>query len=83
MKKISFLIAFIATTFMCMAQYSNGAFLLTEGQLGTSTGGLFWLNPETNTFSSSSVSQSKFGETSQFATIYSDKIYVTSKQAGS
>ena len=83
MRKISFLMAFIATAFMSMAQYSNGAFLLTEGQLGTSTGGLFWLNPETNTFSSSSVSQSKFGETSQFATIYSDKIYVTSKQAGS
>lgn len=74
--------AFIATSFMSMAQYSNGTFLLTEGQLGTSTGGLFWLNPKNNTFSSSSVSQSKFGETSQFATIYADKIFVTSKQTG-
>lgn len=82
MKKISFLIAFIAMAFLSKAQYSNSAFLLTEGQFGSSSGGLYWLNPENNTFSSSSVSQPNFGETSQFATIYGDKIFVTSKQAG-
>lgn len=78
--------AFIATSFTCMAQFSNGVFLLTEGQYGSSSGGLFWLNPETATFGSS-VSQEvngvAYGETSQFATIYGDKIFITSKQAGS
>ena len=82
MRKVTFLLAFMATTFLSMAQYSNGAFVLTEGQFGSSSGGLFWLNPVSGTLSSSSVSQANFGETSQFATVYGDNVFVTSKQAG-
>lgn len=86
MKKVTFLVAFIATAFLSMAQYSNGAFLLTEGQYGSSSGGLFWLNPETGAFGSSvsqEVNGAGYGETSQFATVYGNRIYITSKQAGS
>lgn len=86
MKKIIFLVAFLATTITSMAQFSNGSFLLTEGQYGSSSGGLFWLDPETGSLGSSvsqEVNGAGYGETSQFATIYGDKLYVTSKQAGS
>lgn len=85
MKKFYFCLMFVTSVLCANAQYSNGVFLLTEGQYGSSSGGLFWLNPETGTFGSS-VSQEVngvgYGETSQFATIYGDKLYITSKQAG-
>lgn len=86
MKQIIFLMAFLATAITGMAQFSNGTFLLTEGQYGSSSGGLFWLDPETGSLGSSvsqEVNGASYGETSQFATIYGDKLYITSKQAGS
>lgn len=86
MKNLVFFVAFIAIAFSSVAQYSNGAFLLTEGQYGSSSGGLYWLNPETGTFGSSvseEVNSTGYGETSIFATIFGDKLFVTSKQAGS
>lgn len=86
MKRFTWLMAQMAVAFSCFAQFTSGAFLLTEGQYGSSSGGLFWLSPETMTFGEISASQQVngvgYGETSQYATIYGDKVYVTSKQAG-
>lgn len=86
MKRFTWLMAQMAVAFSCFAQFTSGAFLLTEGQYGSSSGGLFWLSPETMTFGEISASQQVngvgYGETSQYATIYGDKVYVTSKQSG-
>ncbi len=80
MKKFLFFVAMFVMSVTLNAQNANGAYLLTEGMFGNSSGKLFWLATP-----SSGLEQKEglgFGETSPFATIYGDKLFVTSKQAG-
>lgn len=66
------------------AQFDNGAFLLTEGMYGNSSGKLFYLPSETMAFDLSygDINTTGFGESSPFATVYGGRIYITSKQSG-
>ena len=86
MKKITFFMALVAIAFSIRAQYSNSTFLLTEGQYGSSSGGLYWLNPETQTFGScvsDEINSTGYGETPIFASFFGDELFVVSKQQGS
>ena len=85
MKK-SFLAFFLMCGLSASAQFSNGAFLLSEGMYGTSSGDLFWfqdLNADTEmTAVYGDINGFTFGETPEFATFYGGKLYVSSKQKG-
>lgn len=86
MKKITFFMALVAIAFSIRAQYSNSTFLLTEGQYGSSSGGLYWLNPENQTFGScvsDEINSTGYGETPIFASFFGDELFVVSKQQGS
>lgn len=84
MKKIFTMVALVATSFVALAQFTNGVYLLSEGMYGNTAGGLFWLSPESGEFETKygDINGTGFGETSQFATVYGDNLYITSKQPG-
>lgn len=72
------------------AQFTNGAMLLTEGYFPNTSGQLYFYNTKIGYWNSSKTyakvngySTGCFGETSQYATIWGDYIYVMSKQTGS
>lgn len=85
MKKF-FLFAMMAVAgFTAVAEgLSNGVFFLSEGQYGSSSGELYFYDQLTGNFSDITYkgqnSGKSFGETSQYGTLYGDRIYVTSKQ---
>lgn len=85
MKKIILSAAVAMCSFAAMAQFSNGAFLLSEGMYGSASGSLYWLPLETFTFgeNSTEINGKGYGESSPFATVYGDRLYITSKQVGS
>lgn len=80
MKKFLFFVALAVASATLNAQNANGAYLLSEGMYGNSSGKLFWLaTPSSELELKEGLG---FGETSPFATIYADKLFVTSKQSG-
>lgn len=87
MKRITFLLLFLSTISSLFAQeipdLSEGVFILNEGQFGTDPGSLNFIDSD-YTFHQNvyqTVNDSRFGNTSSFATIYADKLFVVSKQA--
>ena len=80
MKKFLFFVAMYVLSVTLNAQNVNGAYLLTEGMFGNSSGKLFWLATPASELEQKEGLE--FGETSTFATIYGDKLFVTSKQVG-
>ena len=85
MKKFYFFVMFAVAGFTVMAQnLSNGVFFLSEGAYSSSSGELYFFDMETATFSDVTYknqnSGKSFGETSQYGTLYGNRIYVTSKQ---